>query len=193
LGDFRFDPEKLSAAEIEVDKLDAARRQMETAITMFFNDGDVVSQHTLVMAAHGIVYDLASLQGIRGSIKDSPLIPPEARRGFINALHVPQNFFKHADEDSGTKIRFRYNGTHFLLFDAVRLFGLLTGGDGITHPMQVFLVWFQLNYPDLMPYQRVEADLQKVRETTSDAGTFKLLARVLLAQGSGGEPTRENG
>jgi hypothetical protein len=183
LGEFRFDPEKLSLEEIVVDKLEAARRQMETAITMFFNDGDVVSQHTLVMAAHGILSDLASERGIKWLIKESPLIPPAARRDFIRALRLPQNFFKHADKDGGKKIRFRYNGTRFFLFEAVRIFAVLA--EQVTHPMKVFLVWFQLCYPDLMPYQRVEADLQQIRETTSDVGTFKLLARVLLAKGSG--------
>src|SRR5262249_54231406 len=122
---FRFDPDKLLSDEIVADKLDAARRQLETAITMFFNDGDVVSQHTLVMAAHGIVYDLGRKCKIGRSIKDSPLIPHEARKAFIKALHLPQNFFKHADTDDGAKIRFRYNGTHFFLFAAVRLFFLL--------------------------------------------------------------------
>jgi hypothetical protein len=167
-----------------VSKLEAARRQMETAIAMFFNDGDVVSQHTLVMAAHGIVYDLARKRKIRGLIKDSPLVPAGARAAFIKALRLPQNFFKHADTDGGTKLRFRYNGTHFFLFDAVRLFGLLA--PELTHPMKVFLVWFQLCYPDLLPYQKVEADLQQIRESTSNAAAFKLLGRVLLSQGDSG-------
>jgi hypothetical protein len=103
---FGFDPDKLLSEEIVVDKLDAARRQLETAITMFFNDGDVVSQHTLVMAAHGIVYDLARQRGVGGSFKDSPLIPREGRRKFIDALHIPRNFFKHADRKAGGRYVF---------------------------------------------------------------------------------------
>jgi hypothetical protein len=184
LVDSGFDSDKLLSDEIVVDKLDAARRQLKTAIKLFFNDGDVVSQHTLVMAAHGIVYDLARKRKIRGSIKDSPLVPAGVRGAFIKALHLPQNFFKHADSDDGARIRFRYNGTHFFLFDAVRLFALLARE--LPYPMKVFLVWFQLCYPELLPYQKVKADLQKIRETTSDAGTFNLLARVLLLEGSGG-------
>src|SRR5438094_382779 len=160
-GKFGFDPDKLLSDEIVVDRIDAARCQLETAITMFFNDGDVVSQHTLVMAAHGILYDLARQRGVGGSFKDSPLIPREARRKFIDALHLPQNFFKHGDTVGGSKIRFRHNGTHFFLFDAVRLFALLARE--VTHPMRVFLMWFQLRYPDLVPYQPAAAYLQPVR------------------------------
>lgn len=176
--EFRFDPDELLAEEIVVDKMDAARRQMESAITMFFHDGDVVSQHTLVMATHGILYDLARQRGVGGSIKDSPPVRPESCREFINAVHLPQNFFKHADQDGGSKLRFRYNGTHFWLFNAVRLFALL--GGQITHAMKVFLMWFQLRYPDLLCFQPAEEDLREIRESTSDPAAFRLLARTML-------------
>jgi hypothetical protein len=71
--------------------------------------------------------------------------------------------------------------TQFFLFDAVRLFALLTRG--VPHAMRVFLMWFQLCYPDLYAYQPAEAHLEPVRETTPDAAAFKLVARVLLRQG----------
>jgi hypothetical protein len=86
--DSRFDPDKLASEEIAVDKWDAARRQLETAITLFFNDGNVVSQHTLVMAAHGILYDLAQKRKTGGSIKDSSRVPAHRRNAFIKALHL---------------------------------------------------------------------------------------------------------
>ena len=41
LTEFRFDPDQLLAEEIVVDKLGAARRQMDSAVEMFFHDGDV--------------------------------------------------------------------------------------------------------------------------------------------------------
>ncbi len=68
-----FDPQALLRDEIVVDKLDAACRQLDTAITMFFEGWDVVSQHTLISAAYGILYDLSKHRSIRGSVKDSLL------------------------------------------------------------------------------------------------------------------------
>lgn len=47
---YGFDPEAIIRDETIVDKLDAARRQLESAITMFFEDWGVVSQHTLISA-----------------------------------------------------------------------------------------------------------------------------------------------
>ena len=77
---FEFEPEALLKDKIVIDKVDAARRQLESAITMFFEKWDVISQHTLVSAAHGILYDLGRQRGIGGSIKDSSLVPPRASR-----------------------------------------------------------------------------------------------------------------
>jgi hypothetical protein len=182
---FRFDPDELLTHEIVVDKLDAARRQLESAITMFFNDGDVVSQHTLISAAHGVVYDLARQRGFEGSIKDSPLVSPENRTGFIHAIHLPQNFFKHAKTDAGTKLVFRYQVSSFYLFDALRFYVLLAGK--ATEAMRVFFVWFQLRYPDLFCYPAAEEDMRKIREDTTDPEAFKSLGKVLLQELSRGD------
>lgn len=185
---YGFDPEKLLSDEIVVDKLDAARRQMESAVTMFFYGWDVVSQHTLMSAAHGILYALAKQQGVGGSIKDSPLVGPDARSEFIKAINLPQNFFKHADRDSRTQLVFRYNVSHFYLFDAVRLFVLL--GGSTTHKMKVFLMWFQLRYPDLLCFRPAEKDLQAIRESTTDPEVFRALARTLLDDSRNEQPGR---
>lgn len=175
---YGFDPEVLLRNEIVVDKLDAACHQLESAITMFFEEWDVVSQHTLISAAHGILYDLGKQRGIGGSVKDSPLVRPEDRAGFIGAIHLPQNFFKHATKDSGAKLAFRYQVSHFFLFDAIRLFVLLHRS--ATERMKVFLVWFQLRYPDLFSFPSVEDDMSKIREGVTDPELFKAIARSLL-------------
>ena len=173
-----FDPDALLRDEIVVDKLDAACRQLESAITMFFEEWDVVSQHTLISAAHGVLHDLGTKRGIRGSIKDSPLVLPEERAEFIRGIHLPQNFFKHARRDSGAKLAFRYRVSHFFLFDAVRLFVLLRGS--ATDRMKVFLVWFLLRYPDLLSFKSAEEDLSKIREGVTDPEVFKAIGRGLL-------------
>jgi len=177
---FRFDPDELLSEEIVIDKLDAACRQIESAVTMFFYEWDVISQHTLISAAHGILQDLATQRGIKGGIKDSPLILPEKRNEFINAVHLPQNFFKHANKDGGSKLIFPYNVSQLYLFDAIRFFVLLHGS--ATDKMKVFLMWFQLRYPDLLCFLPAEEGLQEIRKCTTDPKAFKVLARTLLEE-----------
>jgi hypothetical protein len=145
---------------------------------MFFENWDVVSQHTLISAAYGILYDLGKHRGIGGSVKDSPLVRREDRAAFIRAIHLPQNFFKHASKDSGGKLAFRYQVSHFFLFDAIRLFVLLRRGG--TERMKLFLAWFQLRYPDIASFPSWENDLSKIREGVTDPEAFKAIARRWL-------------
>jgi len=133
-----------------VTKLDAARRQLRTAVRMFFERRDPISIHTLTMAAHGILHDLAKAKGITSYLKDSDYIKPEYRREWIRILHEPQNFFKHADQDSDPNavIEFKPELTVFSLLDALKLYRELTG-----RPMREDLVlqgWFGIVYPKLM-------------------------------------------
>jgi hypothetical protein len=45
---------------MKISKLDAAQRQMDAAIFIYFHDVDPVSVHTLVGAAHILLTDLSS-------------------------------------------------------------------------------------------------------------------------------------
>jgi hypothetical protein len=45
-------------ATLRISKLDAAKRQLETAITLYFNSGDWVSIHALAGAAYMIIRDV---------------------------------------------------------------------------------------------------------------------------------------
>ncbi len=49
-----------------VTKLDAARRQLHTAIRLFFANEDMVSVHTLTRASHEILRTLLSAKGPEG-------------------------------------------------------------------------------------------------------------------------------
>jgi hypothetical protein len=48
---------------IKISKLDAARRQLDTAIELWFHDGDPISIHTLTSAAFEIIQDLNKKHG----------------------------------------------------------------------------------------------------------------------------------
>jgi hypothetical protein len=48
--------------KLPVTKLDAARRQLETAITLWFHEADPVSIHALTGAAHNLLCDLNTKQ-----------------------------------------------------------------------------------------------------------------------------------
>jgi len=131
-----------------VSKLDAARRQLSTAISLFIREQDTISTHTLTAAGHQILLDLAKVRGVASLTKDSPHVRPERRAEFAAAVNEAENFFKHADRDPNKVLVFRPAQTEYLLLDAVLIYQQLSG-----RPFQsglVYMVWFIAGHPDLI-------------------------------------------
>ena len=86
--------------EIQTTKLDAARRQLETAITLLFAGGDAISTHTLAYAAFGILKDVAAQRGEKGILAVAEAMAAAGKKGeFWKGFNRAGNFFKHADRD----------------------------------------------------------------------------------------------
>jgi hypothetical protein len=80
---------------MNISKLEAAQRQMDCAIELYFAERDEVSIHTLAGAAYLVLSDLSKVAN-----KDSPVdqyVNPGHRKDFEKAVRNSQNFFKHAD------------------------------------------------------------------------------------------------
>ena len=86
--------------KISLSKTEAARRQIDAAIRLFFADEDVVPIHTILMAAFRILRDLAKRSGdsYMERVIEQYLVP-EGRAKFWSVLHGFSNFLKHADRD----------------------------------------------------------------------------------------------
>ncbi len=85
---------------IVVNKPEAARRQINMAINLLFDDEDPIPIHTLAMAGFRIVRDL--IQKVPSHQTEDSLtllIKPGMEREFWKVIHRPSNFFKHADLD----------------------------------------------------------------------------------------------
>lgn len=101
--------------------MDAARRQLETAVVLYFHEGDPVSIHTLTGAAYEVLRNLNHKQDGNPMIKDwaPEMIKPEYAGNFRDLLNQAQNFFKHADRDAEATLEFQPHETEILLLDAV--------------------------------------------------------------------------
>jgi hypothetical protein len=105
---------------LKISKLDAARRQLETAVTLYFHEADPVSIHTLAAAAYDVLRDLCRARGTALMIKDwvADYVKPEFVREIRDALNASQNFLKHADRDSDAILALEPGQAEFLLLDA---------------------------------------------------------------------------
>lgn len=86
--------------DLAVSKIDSARRQFDTAIVLWFNDGDPVSIRTLTAAAHQVCKWICE----KRLKKKSPLVFSETLWGaefekWKKYVLQAENFFKHAEKD----------------------------------------------------------------------------------------------
>ena len=86
--------------EVTFTKFDAARRQLDTAIQLWFTDADPVSTHTLAHASHEIIYRLFRNSGQTDLSYDVECITDTERKEMAISLKTAPNFFKHANNQS---------------------------------------------------------------------------------------------
>ncbi len=132
--------------KIRVSKLDAARRQLDCAIELWFADQDAVSIHTLAAAAYQIIHDINKKKGNQVLLFDSIVIKDEYRSEFVALVKKNMNFFKHADKDAEGITEFIPMGsTLFMLFSTI---GLQQLGESLNDVEDNFLLWLALHYPN---------------------------------------------
>jgi hypothetical protein len=136
--------------KLRVTKIDAARRQLETAITLWFHEADPVSIHTLACASFQLLYDINSQVG------GSPMFPDrmaaiektEARKKYLyKFLRKAQNFFKHADNDASQTFAFNTDQTEIFIFEACQKYYEIAHED--LPLMKLFHFYLRLHNPDI--------------------------------------------
>lgn len=169
---------------MDISKLDAAKRQLDTAINLYFKDADRVSIHTLTAAAHQILMDLANVQGIKSFLKQSSLIKKEMQKEYISIINEAENFFKHASKDPGALLNFKPELTETLLLDAVEMYMQLTNEK--PEDMSIYRVWFLLNHPTIVDDQiRQELEARNINclqyaRTTNKTAFYKNIKDGLM-------------
>lgn len=130
-----------------ISKLDAARRQLRSAILLFFERGDDVSIHTLASASQDILRDLGRPKGVKSFIKDNPNIRADKVKEVRGIFSATQNFLKHADRDPAVRHEFRPGVIPFIIEDAVELY---RGLAELFPAAQCFWLWFAMKFPEMV-------------------------------------------
>ena len=141
---------------MKVDKERVAVQQLDTAIRLLFNAGDVISVHTLACAAAEVLRGVLEAAG--GStwqdalIKAYPDKEQEVRRTLVRA----RNFFKHADRDPHEVLDFDEKTNDETIIVATLEYGELVrlGAPSriakLTTPMSVFQLWYFAKDPRVL-------------------------------------------
>lgn len=129
---------------LSLTKLDVARRQLRTALMLWFADGDPVSIHVLVYAAHEIIHRLYKNSGGKDLLFDTSVIKDEHRSEFAKLLKDDANFFKHPDKDlHETRMFNPLVNDLFLIMSTTGIQRMGETGD----VESAFMFWLYLHHP----------------------------------------------
>ena len=131
----------------QLTKLEIARRQLATAIDLFFADRDLVSVYSLATNSWEVIDVLCRNAGIESFSVQTRENVPTGKDLKINYVNFPyRNFFKHADTDSEKTLPplpdWQVEGVLFL---AVEDYVRLNGRSPVQ--FQVFQLWYLAKYP----------------------------------------------
>jgi hypothetical protein len=145
--------------KIVVTKLDVGRRQLRTAIRLWFQDADPVPVHTLAYAAYEIIHVLSKKRDpYRDTlIFDADMIKDEYLRDWNKKIRKSANFFKHADRDSEDSLEFMPSLT--LLFLVAAVSGLRHMKEEPNAEEQTLFYWLCFHHPDW-----IKPDISKLLE-----------------------------
>lgn len=132
---------------LQITKLDAAQRQLRTAVRLWFQNGDPVSIHTLLGAAHEIIHRLYRNKGLVNLVFDSDLIKDEYRGDFARVMKAAPNFFKHANSDSDQTLTFHPEVNDILPVFLIQ--GLCDMGEPLGLEEIAFANWQLLHEPTM--------------------------------------------
>ena len=148
--------------KIVVTKLDVGRRQLRTAIRLWFQDADPVPVHTLAYAAYEIIHVLSKKHDKyrRTLIFDADMIKDEHRQEWNDKMKKGANFFKHAKNDAEDSLEFMPSLTMLFIMGAasgLRLMKEAPGPEELT-----MFYWLCFHHPDWIKpdfRKRLENDL----------------------------------
>jgi len=131
----------------KIRKIDAAQRQLDSAIKLWFQGGDTVATHTLACSAYQIIHDINQDKKGRDLLFDTVVIKDEFRRDFISRVKSSYNFFKHANKDPNPDGVIEFDSLLTELFIFFSIFGLELNGIKSNITRRAFIFYQSIHKP----------------------------------------------
>ena len=169
---------RLWSQKVRISKIEAARRQLDCAIQLWFLDGDEVSIHTLTVAAYQIIHDIKAHRGEkRELLYDTALVKPDRRKEWIRLLKKSANFFKHADNDPDPDGQIEFSPFGNLMFIVFSIMGLGVVGGATSYQMNALILWLSIHEPNFL-----SAEFMKRLTQRSGIEDFEDIKRLQKAE-----------
>lgn len=142
-----------------IDKAEAARRQLETAIDLYFDDADSLSVHTLAFASLKVLFDLYPHRNQDGFAAQLDEI---VKKEGWKAMSGVANFLKHADRDPDALLAPHHPQQAMSIIGLATLLYRRITGD-LSLKMRAFDYWVEeLGYEDL-EIEELDTDPERVQ------------------------------
>jgi hypothetical protein len=134
-----------------ITKIEAARRQLATAIELWFHDKDQVSIYALSFAAYEVIHFVSKRKGrTRDLIFDSLILKKEYENNFFRLVRGTANFFKHADRDPNPEGVLLFQPLFSEMFIAFSIAGIGSMGMKANEYESAFMAWLMITRPNLL-------------------------------------------
>lgn len=162
-------------------KIDAARRQLVTAIKLFFAEGDAVSVFSLAANAWEIIDALCGRAGIKSlslQTEGNLRAGQRLKRDYINEPY--RNFFKHADRDPDASVDFNERDAEAVMMLAVEDYLHLQGAAPIE--FQVYQAWYLARYPHAITAEKADEISGRIANVFPDFESLDDNAQLEMGQ-----------
>jgi len=152
---------------IKVNKIEAARRQIDAAIRLLFDNEDPIAIHTLTMAGFRILRDIAEKRKSNISKVTQSFIRPGMEGKFWGSMQTFANFLKHAKADPDCII----DNIQEEVNDSILLLASLYYQDlgyQFTPEMLALTGWYSAIHPDFIlddALKNIQTQLEAVQGT----------------------------
>jgi hypothetical protein len=168
----------VSAGAGGISKTDAARRQLDTAIDLWFEDVDELSTFTLAFASLKVLFDVYADRGSDGF--DRSLDQLIGKTGW-KSISGTANFLKHADRDPDAVLsQFHPDRPVAVISLATLLYGRLTGS--LSPKMQAFDSWTEMIAAEELGIPELDQNAERAQANKRVRDALKVVSRERYKQ-----------
>jgi len=151
-----------------IKKIDAAQRQLDFAIKLWFQGTDTISTHTSVCSAHQIIHDINQNSRDSHLLFNSVYIKSDRRQYFISILKKSYNFFKHANRDPDPEGIIEFDPSLTEFFILFTILGIEALGYNLNISSKIFLAYFAIHNTSFFTAEGLKFFLKNVPIETID-------------------------
>lgn len=172
-------------ALIQLNKIEAAQREIDAAVRLTFAQEDSVAVHAVIAGVHRIIQDFYRARGdAEAYLRLGDWIAPAHAARFWRFLDAAGAFLAPGEWDAERVFELEEDANDFLIVFAARWYQ--SQGYAATRPMRIFATWYVacnpgILRPEAMPEAAITAQMEAMSKALQSLGRPDRLRAGLMA------------